>query len=61
MKNKQAKTHHQVSGKTFKMKEFQKYITKKEEIDFSLEEKGGHIVYVPPRGKVDEIPGILLL
>lgn len=42
------------------MKEFKKYITKKEEIDFSLEEKDGHIVYVPGKNKLEEIPGIYL-
>ena len=47
-------------GKNFKMKEFKKYITKEEEIDFSLEEKDGHIVYVPGKNKLEEIPGIYL-
>ncbi|RMX50650.1 hypothetical protein pdam_00017149 [Pocillopora damicornis] len=43
------------------MKEFKKYITKKEEIDFSLEEKDGHIVYVPGKNKLEEIPAGCIL
>ena len=58
MKKKESKKYFQGSGKTFKMKEFQKYLIKKEEMDFSLEERDGHIVYVPSKSKVDEIPGI---
>ena len=60
MKKREALKYFQALGKTFKMKEFKKYITKKEEIDFSLEEKDGHIVYVPGKNKLEEIPGIYL-
>lgn len=43
------------------MKEFKKYVARKEEIDFSLEEKSGHVVYVPDKNKFndDPLPGIV--
>lgn len=40
------------------MKDFKKYVARKDEIDFSLQEKSGHIVYVPAKGKFDQVPGI---
>lgn len=61
MKKREALKYFQALGKTFKMKEFRKYITKKEEIDFSLEEKDGHIVYVPGKNKLEEIPAGCIL
>lgn len=61
MKNKEAKRYSRVSGKTVKMKEFMKFVARKEEIDFTLEEKSGHIVYVPAKDKLNDhqVPGIV--
>lgn len=41
------------------MKEFKKYVATRDEIDFSLEEKSGHVVYVPSKDKFDPVPGIV--
>ena len=43
------------------MKEFKKYVSRKGEINFYLEEKSGHVVYVPAKDKVndDPVPGIV--
>jgi len=41
------------------MKDFKKYVARKDEIDFCLEEKSGHVVYVPANGKSDQVPGIV--
>lgn len=39
------------------MKDFKKYVAREDEIDFSLKEKSGHVVYVPAKGKSDHVPG----
>lgn len=39
------------------MKDLKKYVARKDEIDFSLKEKSGHVVYVPAKGKSDQVPG----
>ena len=41
------------------MKDFKIYVARKDEIDFSLVEKNGHVVYVPAKGKSGQVPGIL--
>lgn len=41
------------------MKDFKKYVARKDEVDFSLKEKNGHVVFVPAKGKSDQVPGIV--
>ena len=41
------------------MKEFKKVVERKEDIDFSLEERNGHFVYLPSRTTIDQLPGKL--
>jgi len=48
-----------VFSNTLTMKDFKIYVARKDEIDFSLVEKNGHVVYVPAKGKSGQVPGIL--